>query len=340
MIFHKIERGRLRATALSHITTLTFLEDWCYDNNTFMEEIGSGLPNQTIFAVRREGLCELIASFMYLGGDSVSCLEYREDEPLSFEEKTQANINLIIEAPLKSKNIHKNLFSETGEQTHTKIYFACPTGKRRDQIVSEFGSEFGACLTPTIFNNITARKMPWFFDNGAFSSFSHGSRYDKIKFYKRLIEIFAKVSLGEINNPDFIVLPDIVGSGKKSLEYSKRWMTFLNSSKLGEFKYYLAIQDGMAFSEVEELIASKSIDGLFLGGTKPWKYATGSKWCTLANKYNMKIHVGGVGVKSKIEWAESCGFTSVDSGVAMLHPKHLNEVLDKVRRDLSLREAI
>lgn len=44
-----------------------------------------------------------------------------------------------------------------------KIYFACPTGQRRDKIVEDYGDEFGACLTRDIFNNITANKMPWFF---------------------------------------------------------------------------------------------------------------------------------------------------------------------------------
>ena len=48
-----------------------------------------------------------------------------------------------------------------------KIYFACPTGQRRDMIVEKYGDTFGACLTRDIFNDITATKMSYFLDNGA-----------------------------------------------------------------------------------------------------------------------------------------------------------------------------
>lgn len=44
-----------------------------------------------------------------------------------------------------------------------KIYFACPTGKRRDMIIENYGFEFGACLTRDVINNVTSRKMHWFF---------------------------------------------------------------------------------------------------------------------------------------------------------------------------------
>ena len=40
-----------------------------------------------------------------------------------------------------------------------KIYFACPTGQRRDMIVEKYGDTFGACLTRDIFNDITANKI-------------------------------------------------------------------------------------------------------------------------------------------------------------------------------------
>jgi len=40
-----------------------------------------------------------------------------------------------------------------------KIYFACPTGQRRDKIVEDFGDKFGACLTRDVYN-IKANKIP------------------------------------------------------------------------------------------------------------------------------------------------------------------------------------
>ena len=55
-----------------------------------------------------------------------------------------------------------------------KIYFACPTGQRRDMIVEKYGDTFGACLTRDIFNDITATKMSYFLDNGAFKDYKDG----------------------------------------------------------------------------------------------------------------------------------------------------------------------
>ena len=331
-----IEEGRKSAYLLKNIVTIDDFDTWCHDNDYTSEEIGSGLSNQTIFIAKTED--KLVASFLYGKNEKLSCLEFRKIEDKTFEAITIENIELVNNDKESPHNVQKNLFLSPPKK-NTMIYFSCPTGKRRDAIVAEFGDVIGACLTPTIFNNITARKMPWFFDNGAFMSFSHNVPYDKMKFCKRLQEIYTKSRMGNIKIPDFVVIPDVVGGGSRSLTYSMKWMEFLETTKLCEFNYYLAIQDGMSIAEVENVIRSKKIDGLFLGGTKPWKYATGEKWCRLADKYNMKIHVGGVGVKSKIEWAEDCGFTSVDSGVAMLHPKHLLEVLDKVRSDMSTQIA-
>ena len=33
-----------------------------------------------------------------------------------------------------------------------KIYFACPTGQRRDNLVATYKDKFGACLTRDTFN--------------------------------------------------------------------------------------------------------------------------------------------------------------------------------------------
>lgn len=208
-----------------------------------------------------------------------------------------------------------------------KIYFACPTGQRRDKIIEEYGDKFGACLTRDIFNNITANKMPWFFDNGAFSDWKNDAEFDFEKFTKRLLEIEGKVRFGLLSNPDFVVIPDKVAKGDNSLKYSNAWMDYLNQN-FPYFKYYLAVQDGMSIETVEKGIQARMYDGLFVGGTKPWKYKNGEKWVQLAHKYGLPIHCGAIGTRKNILWAKSIAFDSVDSGVAMIHPVHLKDVLN------------
>ena len=208
-----------------------------------------------------------------------------------------------------------------------KIYFACPTGKRRDNLIAKYGTKYGACLTRDTFNNITAKKMPWFFDNGAFSDWKKERDFDFHKFTKKLLYIEADARFGITPEPDFVVIPDKVTKGDESLRYSEAWMPYLNNA-FPYFKYYLAVQDGMSIEDVEKKIKQRMFDGLFIGGTKQWKYKYGHKWVELAHKYGLPIHCGGIGTRKNLLWAKSIGIDSVDSGVAMIHPIHLKDVLN------------
>lgn len=91
-----------------------------------------------------------------------------------------------------------------------------------------------------------------------------------------MTEIEFKIRFGYIPAPDFVVVPDIVGEGTKSLERSVQWMDHLENNYPYN-KYYLAVQDGMSFFMVETLIKKRLFDGIFVGGTKPWKYKDGEK---------------------------------------------------------------
>ena len=228
-----------------------------------------------------------------------------------------------------------------------KIYFACPTGQRRDMIVDKYGDTFGACLTRDIFNDITATKMSYFLDNGAFKDYKDGvenssRNYVKLrdKFLNRLELIRIKFKKGLINMPDFVVVPDIVGN-KDSYMYSRSWINLFKED-YPEFKYYLAAQNGMRIHHKQdgnsnpyciEIGLKMTYDGLFVGGTKDWKYKTSQELIELAKKYNKPCHIGGIGTRKSILWAKSIGADSVDSGVAMIHPVHLKEVLN-IQNDL------
>ena len=209
-----------------------------------------------------------------------------------------------------------------------KIYFACPTGKTRDELVTDHGDKYGACLTRDLFNIKTLKAMPWFLDNGAFKDFRDGVRYyNADKFVDRLAQVEWGVRTGEFPPPDFVVVPDIVSGGDRSLEASLRWMDYLND-KFPYNKYYLAVQEDMSILKISNLLKQRKFDGLFVGGGRQWKYSNMQLFVDLAHKHKLPCHVGGIGTKTYYELAKMCGVDSVDSGIPMIHRKHLNNALN------------
>lgn len=233
-----------------------------------------------------------------------------------------------------------------------KVYFACPTGQRRDNILETNSFEFGACLTRDVFNHVTARKMHWFYDNGAFSDWKKERTFDSQKFIDELFKIESRIRYGKefdenlnfsllekglsnsykLTQPDFVVTPDLPAKGNQSLMFSRNWIDYLES-ELPNFDYYLAVQDGMDFDLVEDDLFNQKFKGIFIGGTKQWKYETASRWVDLSHDYGVKCHIGGIGTRKSILWAKSIGADSVDSGIAMLHTTHLKDVLN-IQNDL------
>lgn len=233
-----------------------------------------------------------------------------------------------------------------------KIYFACPTGERRDKILKEYGFTFGACLTRDTFNHITARKMDWFYDNGAFSDWKSNRPFNEQKFIDEMWRIESEMRFGKqltdetdfsilekgearkykLVQPDFVVTPDLPARGNESLFFSRKWIDFLQD-RFPFYDYYLAVQDDMSFELVEDDLIKENFSGLFVGGTKKWKHENSEKWVKLAHKYGLKCHIGGIGTRKSILWVKSIGADSVDSGVAMIHPVHLKEVLN-IHNDL------
>ena len=317
--------------------------NWVGDNFLYFDEIGNSAPGETLFIVTDPSA---LVSSDKIAVFSLLSLEPVRVKCISYTPKVVVDPNVIhneIVEDLHSEfkvwksalePTQRSLFDEAAKSTRTKVYFACPTGVKRDGICESFPGHFGACVTPKSFNRITVSKMNYFADNGCFAAFSRNEPFSPQKFVKLLEKIYIGSRLGEIKFPDFVVIPDIVGGGMKSLNYSMQWMKAIENFKIADFNYFLAIQDGMSMKAVEEIIKERKVDGLFLGGTKPWKYATGAAWSALAKKYSLAIHVGGIGVKSKIEWAQENEFTSVDSGVPMIHSKHLDDILAMEREYL------
>lgn len=78
-------------------------------------------------------------------------------------------------------------------------------------------------------------------DNGAYSAWSQGKRWNPSTF----LHILTRCA-DEGREPDFAVLPDIVGGGEDSLGLSMAWREALDATwPDAGFRWALAVQDGM-----------------------------------------------------------------------------------------------
>ena len=109
-------------------------------------------------------------------------------------------------------------------------------------------------------------------------------------------------------NLDFIVVPDIMASGKRSLDFSLEWAT-------GRLKtapnLALAVQDGLEPHDVAPHLGL--FTHLFVGGSVEWKWSTVGQWVELAHSKGLKCHVGQVGKLDRLELCESLRVDSIDS---------------------------
>jgi len=111
--------------------------------------------------------------------------------------------------------------------------------------------------------------------------------------------------------PDFIVCPDLVASGRASLEFSLRWRERCESLR-PDRRYYLVVQDGMTVADVSAVL-QPDFAGIFVGGTVPWKFRTARAWIRLAHERGLPVHVGRCGTADKAVWCHVHGVDSFDS---------------------------
>ena len=142
--------------------------------------------------------------------------------------------------------------------------------------------------------------FPYAIDNGAWTSYQKGEPFDEGAF-RGCVD-----ALGE--GADWIVLPDIVAGGLRSLEYSLKWIDRITGPRL------IAVQDGMVPADVSSLLGPEV--GIFLGGSTEWKLTTMRAWGQLARSAGCIYHVARVNTHRRIRMcieagAHSCDGTSV-----------------------------
>lgn len=189
---------------------------------------------------------------------------------------------------------------------------------RSASLIGELASHgIGECTQPREY---PPRRFPWLLDNAAFSAWRAGRPFDVAGFESCLARV-----RDDSASPDFLVVPDIVAGGLESLAFSLRWLESLRSS-FPALACYLAVQDGM--HEYDLPIASTMLfDGLFVGGTLPWKLRTGASWVRAAHRRGLPCHVGRVGTAKRVAWAKRIGADSIDSCLPLFSRENLDSFL-------------
>jgi len=135
-------------------------------------------------------------------------------------------------------------------------------------------------------------------DNGAWTAYQRGAAFDA-RAFSGLVD-----RLGP--GADWIVVPDIVGAGRKSLEFSLTWLPQLR----GIAPLLIAVQDGMAQADIADLVGPGT--GIFIGGLDDFKEQTAAQWGVLARESLCYLHMGRVNSARRIKIAQSAGCDSFD----------------------------
>ncbi len=160
--------------------------------------------------------------------------------------------------------------------------------------------------------------MDYAIDNGAWTAFQTGQPFDETAF-SRVVD-----RLGE--QADWIVVPDIVAGGLKSLDYSLTWLNRLRGLPT---PLLIAVQDGMTPADVSQFLSPAV--GIFIGGSTEWKESSAQMWGELARKRNCYLHVGRVNSQRRIAICAAAGASSFDGTSVSMFAKSMPR-LDAAKR--------
>ena len=181
------------------------------------------------------------------------------------------------------------------------------------------GHNLGWLLTPT--NSRDPKGISYALDNGAFVAWKNGEEWSEKRFFGLL---------KRYPNYDFVVAPDIVCGGNTSLSRSLEYVGKVPGP------LYLAVQNGMLANTIHTLFLDRPdcFDGIFIGGSIPWKWETARMWADLAHLHGKKCHAGRVGSFDGLKHMHFCGVDYVDSTTASRHQddSQIHKYLDFLKR--------
>jgi hypothetical protein len=159
-------------------------------------------------------------------------------------------------------------------------------------------------------------------DNGAWSAYLNGRAFDTGAF-RATVEVMGA-------GADWVVAPDIVQGGRKSLHVSESWLPWLFDRAPITL---IAVQDGMRPSDVRPILRTcpRRI-GIFLGGSTEWKLQMLSLWGELAEEVGCYYHVGRVNSVKRIRMCRYARAHSFDGSGPVKFPKEI-PLRDNARKE-------
>jgi len=189
-----------------------------------------------------------------------------------------------------------------------KIYLGFTGNKNVAEFMHKY--ECGWLFNPTNYSKNF--RESFILDNGAFSAWIKNPEWkengktweevwDEVAFYNYL-RTFTPYK------PDFTIIPDQPAMGMDSFHFSLKHLNRIPHPR------YLAVQDDMPSTPIHKWLLGNptAIDGLFVGGTVPWKLQTAKMWVDLAHLHKIQCHVGRIGTFQGYAFCDSVDVDSVD----------------------------
>jgi hypothetical protein len=202
--------------------------------------------------------------------------------------------------------------------------YASVTGTRRNR-AALLAAGWGLLVSPAARDWRIEGFDHYVLDNGAWPAFQAGRAFNERSFERLIDKLGAKA--------DWIVLPDIIAGGARSLELSMRWS---NRCLAVCPLVLIAVQDGMEEGDLAPLVG-RSV-GVFLGGSTEWKLATMAMWGSFCRRRGIYYHVARVNSERRMWMAVAAGADSVDGSSASRYAVTL-PMLDRARRQTDLFAA-
>jgi hypothetical protein len=193
------------------------------------------------------------------------------------------------------------------------IAYASRTGTRRN-LDGLRAAGWRLLVSP---GNERTEGFPYALDNGAWPAFQRGGDLDELAFGS------AVDRLGE--GADFVVAPDVVAGGPRSLELTLGWLP-----RLAGLRVLVAVQDGFAEADVAPLLDARV--GVFVGGTTEYKLATMREWARVAHERGGRCHVGRVNTRRRIRLCQDARVDSFDGTSASRYALTLPLLDDAIRQ--------
>ena len=211
-----------------------------------------------------------------------------------------------------------------GANPKIKCYFGAPQ-RTLGRLLAKAG--IGACVSPTTKKHFDSYGF-YFLDNGAFRYWIRGEEFKDGPFFS-LVE----ASLKAEKRADFLVLPDLIGQGLKSLEFSSLYAEKLKGTGI---PFALALQDGMEkdTSAVADFVREYGVKVLFVGGTTEWKWRTAPFWNALAKELSISCHVGRVPSAKRVYQARRMEVDSIDTTAVLWEERKMVSYLRALSVDL------